>query len=119
MQNYPFSIFLGSQCCFQHFLEFLQFSHLTDRLKNTLAGEEVCESYVAHIRYTFAKSWKKTNAFKYNIKVLTDEIMDQIEKKTGIPKKQQRITHQSKKKHGKANTQIRQHPRKRHAGLVT
>ena len=33
---------------------------------------------------------------KYNSKMLIDEIMDQIETKTGVPKKQQRITHQSK-----------------------
>ena len=44
----------------------------------------------------FTKTWNKTYALKFSSKMLTDEIMDQIEMKTGVPKKQQRVTYQSK-----------------------
>ena len=37
-----------------------------------------------------------TDGLKFSSKMLTDEIMDQIEMETGAPKKQQRITYQSK-----------------------
>ena len=40
-------------------------------------------------------TWNKTNALKFSSEMLTDEIMGQIETKTGVPKKQQRSTHQS------------------------
>ena len=42
-------------------------------------------------------TWNKTYALKFRSKMLTDENMDQIEMKTGVPKKQQRITHQSRR----------------------
>ena len=43
------------------------------------------------------KTWNKTCALNISSKMLTDEIMDPIEMKTGDPKKQQRITHHSRR----------------------
>ena len=42
------------------------------------------------------RTWNRTYALKFRSEMLTDEIMDQIETKTEVPKKQQRTTHQSK-----------------------
>ena len=72
-------------------------SPLTERFYIHLRGEEgVSEPIVAHIHHIFVKSWNKTFSLKCNIKMLTKEIMDQMVKKTTVPQKQQRITHQSK-----------------------
>ena len=68
---------------------------LTDSCLETPAGG-VREPCLARKNYIFAKTWNNTCALKYNSKMLTDEIMDQIEMRTGVPKKQQRITHESK-----------------------
>ena len=37
----------------------------------------------------------KNHALKFSSEMLTDEIMDEVEMKTGVPKKQQRIPYQS------------------------
>ena len=46
--------------------------------------------------FIFIKTCNKTFALKFWCEKLTDEIMDQIETKTGAAKKQQRITHNNK-----------------------
>ena len=69
---------------------------MTDFLNALERG--VRESDIRGKTYIFIKTWNKTHALKFNSKVLTDEIIDQIETKTGVPKKQQRNTHQSKQR---------------------
>ena len=47
--------------------------------------------------YMIMKVWNQTYALTFSTKMLTDQIMDQIEIKTGVPTKQQRITHKSRR----------------------
>ena len=41
--------------------------------------------------YIFIKTWNRTYAMELGFKILTDGIMNLIEKKMGIPKEQQRL----------------------------